>query len=869
MSKEKRETQEHTPMMKQYWSIKKNYPSMLLFYRLGDFYELFYDDAKRASKLLDITLTQRGRSAGEPIPMAGIPYHAAEGYLAKLVALGESIAICEQVGEVTNRGPVERDVVRIITPGTLTDDYLLDAKAESITAALISGDEGWQLAWINLTSAHFSLLPPLKSDQLIAELLRISPAEIIYPEEAIIPAAFRTYGSWTPYPSWHFERQRNFELLCEHFGTESLRGFSIEPDNQGISAAGALLTYAKETQRDPLTYIDTIVMESLNDAVILDVTTRRNLEIERTLSGEKEHTVRALLDHCHTAMGSRLLSRWLNRPLRNHTQLNERLDLIEAFSFETTPLSELLKSIGDLERLVTRVLLGNARPRDLAQIRTILRLTPKIRTLVLEQESILAINPTWLKGLVPLPELLTLLERAIVEEPPVLIRDGGVIAKGYNDEFDELLSLTQEGDSYLLALEEQERQRLKIPTLKVGYNRVHGYYIEVTKQYADAMPDEYVRRQTLKEVERYIHPELKAFENKILSARERSLALEKSLWEQLLKEVAPYQEALRGLSDALAAIDLYITLAELSQALNWKRPKFSDEVGISIVGGRHPIVEAAITEPFIANDLTINSAQNLLVVTGPNMGGKSTYMRQTALIVLLAHIGSFVPAEAATIGPIDRIFTRIGAQDDLSSGQSTFMVEMTETATILNYATKESLVLMDEVGRGTSTLDGLALAWSAALDLANNAQAMTIFATHYFEMTELEQLYPNIKNFHLDAVEHGEEIIFMHKVKKGAASKSYGLQVAALAGVPKRVIHAAREKLGELEDNLARVTQSSDESQHQKQPKGDNAQQLSLFSESPPSPIEEALRALDPNDLTPREALALLFNWHAELTKHD
>ncbi|WP_286481950.1 DNA mismatch repair protein MutS [Ignatzschineria indica] len=902
MTERKQDLKAHTPMMQQYWEIKEHYPNMLLFYRLGDFYELFYDDAKKAARLLDITLTQRGNSAGAPIPMAGIPHHSSESYLARLLKQGESVAICEQVGEVTGKGPVERDVVRILTPGTLTDDYLLDAKNESITVALDQVEDQWLIAWINLAAAEFAVMPPLSTEAMTAELLRIKPSEIVVRESLTIPRKIRSLCHFTPYPDWHFDQARNYTLLCEHFKTQSLQGFSIADHDLGTQVAGALLTYVKETQKDPLNYIDQITLESIDDAVILDMTTRRNLEIERTLYGETHHTVRALLDECQTPMGSRLLSRWLNRPLRDHQVLNQRLDLIEALEAEREhqTILEALAEIGDLERLVTRIVLKTARPRDLTQLRKILQNTPQIVEAVANNEEITKIDPLWLDWLKPQAELCDLLERAVVDEPPLLIRDGGVIREGYNSDLDELLNLSTKGDQYLLNLETEERERLNIPTLKVGYNRVHGYYIEVSKVHSDKVPAEYVRRQTLKDVERYIYPELKEFENKILSAKERSLALEKALWDQLLNEIEPYQTELRLLSDALSHIDIFITLGKLKNRYNWCRPQFNKKLGIEIVKGRHPIVERTLSRPFIPNDLTINPESNMLIVTGPNMGGKSTYMRQTALIVLLAHIGCFVPAERVELGPIDRIFTRIGAQDDLNSEQSTFMVEMTETATILNAATAQSLVLMDEVGRGTSTLDGLSLAWSSAVYLTEKAKAMTIFATHYFEMTELEELYPTVRNLHLDAVEYKDEIIFMHEVKPGAASKSYGLQVAALAGVPKVVINAAKAKLAELEESFQAATQrhqkvegadsevdrEADRKQASSNSTNDNGQKLNktpsqtkksapqyespqaelpLFMETIPSEVEEEIKNLDPNDLTPRMALDLIYQWQKKL----
>ena len=879
----------HTPMMQQYWEIKARYPNMLLFYRLGDFYELFYDDAKKAAKLLDITLTQRGNSAGSPIPMAGIPHHSSEGYLARLLKQGESVAICEQVGEVTGKGPVERDVVRILTPGTLTDDYLLDAKNDSITVALHHVDDKWLIAWINLAAAEFSVIPPLSVDAMTAELLRIKPSEIVVSESLKVPAKIRNLCHFTPFPDWHFDQARNYTLLCEHFKTQSLQGFSLEQDHLGIHVAGALLTYVKETQKDPLSYINQITLESIDDSVILDMTTRRNLEIERTLYGETDNTVRDLLDECQTPMGSRLLSRWLNRPLRDHKVLNERLDLLE--SLETKQrhesIREALSNVGDLERLVTRIVLKTARPRDLTQLRKILQNTPEIAAEIHNNPDLVKINPIWLEWLRPQAELCTLLETAIVDDPPLLIRDGGVMKTGYDANLDELIELSTKGDQFLLNLEVTERERLGIPTLKVGYNRVHGYYVEVSKLHSAKVPTEYVRRQTLKDVERYIYPSLKEFENKILSAKERSLALEKALWDELLEKIEPHQTDLRLLSEALANIDIFITLGRLKNRYNWCRPEFSKKIGIEIKKGRHPIVERTLTRPFIPNDLSINPQSNMLIVTGPNMGGKSTYMRQTALIALMAHIGSFVPAESAIIGPIDRIFTRIGAQDDLNSEQSTFMVEMTETATILNYATDQSLVLMDEVGRGTSTLDGLSLAWSAAVYLTENAKAMTIFATHYFEMTELEEIYASVKNLHLDAVEYKDEIIFMHEVKPGAASKSYGLQVAALAGVPKKVIDSAKAKLAELEqsfeaasvrniEGLRKDTDTTQSSPINKTPEKERSvaikaaesspqAQLPLFMEALPSEVEEEIKAIDANDLTPRMALDLIYAWQKKL----
>lgn len=848
----------HTPMMQQYLSIKSSYPNMLLFYRMGDFYELFFDDAKRAAKLLDITLTARGQSAGEPIPMAGIPHHAAESYLAKLVRAGVSVAICEQVGEVPAKGPVNREVVRVLTPGTLTDEYLLDTKKDNQVAAIAFAHEKWLLSWLDLSSARFMLTDPLSESELLSELIRLQPSELIAPEELSIPESISRMTIVQKYPDWHFDLARNAEKLLSHFKLNSLQGVGLTNDALPIMAAGALLTYAKETQKSELEHITTLHIEHIDDALILDTTTRKNLEIERTLSGGTDHTLRSLIDHCQTPMGSRLLSRWLNRPLRDQHILNQRLDLTESVEHYVTTLKPLLKQISDIERLTTRISLKSARPRDMIQLKESLKQIPELANIIHQSDKIQVINPDWLQDLVAHPELVDLLERAIVDEPPVLIRDGGVIRKGYNAELDDLLALNHEGKNFLLQLEEDQKKLTGINQLKVGYNRVHGYYIEVPTQFADQMPTEYVRRQTLKGVERYITPDLKQFENKILHAKENALSLEKQLWDQLLDQLIPHVTALRLLSDAIAHVDIFTNFCTLKNSLNWHRPQFSNNIGIEITNGRHPIVESTISHPFIANSTSLTPSQRMQIVTGPNMGGKSTYMRQTALITLLAYIGSFVPADAAILGPVDRIFTRIGAQDDLSSGQSTFMVEMLETATILHYATAKSLVLMDEVGRGTSTLDGLSLAWSAAVYLTTQLKALTIFATHYFEMTELENLYPEIVNLHLDAVEHKDQIIFMHAVKKGAASKSYGLQVAALAGIPPKVIEMAKGKLHELEHSFAAATTQHAKAEPQVQT------QLSLFTESV-HPVIEHLKSVNINNLTPRDALNLLYDLQDKL----
>ncbi len=873
-----------TPMMQQYWHIKKDFPNMLLFYRMGDFYELFHDDAKRAAKLLDITLTARGSSAGEPIAMCGVPYHAAESYLAKLVRLGESIAICEQVGPVTNKGPVKREVMRIVTPGTLTDDYLLEARQDNITAAIClnqtSPSASWSLAWLDLAGGRFHVTDLLSVEALSSELLRLQPSEILYPEDQTNPLLSSDIVTPTAYAPWHFDLKTGITLLCKQFKTHDLAGFGIEADHLSLRAAGALLNYVKETQRDQISHLTSIRFEHIDDAIILDAATRKNLEINQSLSGKNTLTLKGLLDDSKTPMGSRLLGRWLNRPLRDHAYLNARLQLIECFNNharETLDLRQVLHIIVDIERILTRIMLKTARPRDLSGLRTSLGLIPNLLEILARIPSLTALNQAspllWFNDLYPQTELFTLLSTAIVDEPPVLIRDGGVIKQGFNIELDELRQMSISGDQYLLNLESTERERTGISQLKVGFNRVHGYYIEIPQHLADKAPAEYVRRQTLKGVERYISPDLKSFENKILGAKEASLSTEKSLYDQLLDQIIPYQVALRLLSDAIAHIDVISTLSVIAKQHKWVKPEFQDALGIHITQGRHPIVEQALDGKFIANDVSLDPMRRLLIVTGPNMGGKSTFMRQTALITLMAHIGSFVPAERAQIGPIDRIFTRIGAQDDLASGRSTFMVEMTETAAILHHATPKSLVLLDEIGRGTSTLDGLSLAWSTAVFLNETLKAMTIFATHYFELTALEDQYHGVVNLHLDAVEHDEKIIFMHQVRTGAASKSYGLQVAALAGVPKIVIDQAKIKLAELEQQFAHLIQSPTEPTHQTVKKSKpnskhNPAQASLFEVvteviteviTEPHPLVDEFQSVDLNELTPKAALDLLF----------
>jgi len=843
---------QHTPMMQQYLRIKSEYPHMLVFYRMGDFYELFYEDAKRAAQILDITLTKRGQSAGQPIPMAGIPYHAAEGYLAKIVKQGESVAICEQVGDpATSKGPVERKVMRVVTPGTVTDEALLEERRDNLLAALYASDSHFGLAALDLTSGRFTIQQLSDAEGLAGELERLHPAELLIAEENNLPIHVTSRTGTTRRPTWHFDSDTAHRLLTQQFGTRDLGGFGCEDQPLALCAAGCLLQYVADTQQSALPHIRGLTTERRDDAIIIDAATRQNLELDHSLSNQPQHTLTGILDHTATAMGSRMLRRWITRPLRNiqavkvrHAAIGELLEQ-QAYS----GLQDELRSIGDIERILARVALKSARPRDLAVLRDSLACLPAIQSQLATLSSPLLVELA--QEADTHPDIVDLLTRAIKENPPMLIRDGGVLAEGYDAELDELRALSQNADQFLLDLETRERERTGIANLKVSYNRVHGYYIEISRLQSDKAPPEYVRRQTLKGAERFITPELKKFEDQVLSARERSLAREKALYEELLDQLQPKIPTLQQCAESLAALDVLCNLSERAISMDLRAPELTEEPGLSIEGGRHPVVEQVSDNPFVANGVHFDDKRRILIITGPNMGGKSTFMRQIAVITLLAYAGSYIPAANARIGPIDRIFSRIGASDDLAGGRSTFMVEMEETANILHNATQDSLVLMDEIGRGTSTFDGLSLAWSCGVELATRIKAYTLFATHYFELTTLPEEFPGIANVHLDAVEHGDSIVFLHAVKEGPANQSYGLQVAALAGVPKSIIDRARQRLRELEDAAQRHTE------HQ-------AVQMSLFQpveEQPVEkhPIEEALQEVEPDNLTPRQALDELY----------
>ena len=849
----------HTPMMQQYLRLKAENPDILLFYRMGDFYELFYDDAKRASQLLDISLTKRGASAGEPIPMAGVPFHAVEGYLAKLVQQGESVAICEQVGDpATSKGPVERKVVRIVTPGTVTDEALLPERIDNLVAAIYQQDDKFGYATLDMTSGRFQLCEPETLESMQAELQRTSPKELLYPEDLQAMSLLEKSKGQRRRPIWEFELNTAKQQLNMQFGTKDLVGFGVENAKLGLCAAGCLIQYVKDTQRTALPHIRSLTFDRQDESVILDAATRRNLEITHNLAGGTDNTLAEVLDKTATPMGSRMFKRWLHQPMRNNDMLNQRLDTITEIK-DNTYFAELhpsLKSIGDIERILARLALRSARPRDLARLRNAMQQLTELSSITHNFEH--HYLQKLAKASLPMDEICSLLERAIKENPPVVIRDGGVLAEGYHAELDELRNLADGATEYLDKMEAEERERHGIDSLKVGYNNVHGFFIQVSRGQSHLVPPHYVRRQTLKNAERYIIPELKEHEDKVLNSKSKALALEKRLWEELFDLLMPHLERLQELAASLSQLDVLQNLAERADSLNYCRPTLTDNAELQIDAGRHPVVEQVLDVPFIANPIELNSKRQMLIITGPNMGGKSTYMRQTALIALLAHIGSYVPAEAATIGSIDRIFTRIGAQDDLASGRSTFMVEMTETANILHNATKNSLVLMDEIGRGTSTYDGLSLAWASADWLATKINAMTLFATHYFELTELPNQIEHLANVHLDAIEHGDSIAFMHAVQEGAASKSYGLAVASLAGVPKSVIKQAKAKLQQLEALGHQKAEQGNSTQQAPNIQTQAVeQQLSLIPEI--SEVEQALTLINPDDMSPREALEALY----------
>ena len=847
-----RDAGEHTPLMKQFFAAKYEHPDVLLFFRMGDFYELFYDDARKAAKLLDITLTQRGNSAGQPIPMCGVPYHAAEGYLARLVALGESVAICEQVSDpALSKGLVERKVVRVVTPGTVTDQALLPDRRDNLLMAVTRGKNSYGLAWVDLSGGRFLANQVSSFDALETELARLDPAELLYPDDDDEFAFLESRSGSRRRAPWLFDPDSGTKQLQRFFGVHDLQSFGIHEMPLAVGAAAGLLGYLEETQKQSLPHLTAISVESGDDAIAMNAATRRHLELDTRVDGDTRNTLLGILDETSSPMGARLLRRWLHRPLRDQRVIAHRSQAVETLlsSDRYDDVREAMRAFGDIERILTRVALRSARPRDLTTLRDALLALPSLAEILNDLDSPLLRSLREQLG--SHGEVASLLQRALLPVAALVLRDGGVIADGYDADLDELRQLSTNADQFLVDLEQRERETSGISTLKVGYNRVHGYYIEISKAASATAPTHYTRRQTLANAERYITEELKQFEDKVLSARERSLTREKFLYEELLDALNEDLAPLKECAEALAQIDVLASFAFTAHERDWSKPSLVADPGIRICRGRHPVIEAVRSEPFEPNDLILSDDGNrLLIITGPNMGGKSTYMRQNALIVLLAYMGSFVPASEVVLGPIDRILTRIGAGDDLAKGQSTFMVEMSETAYILHHATRESLVLMDEIGRGTSTYDGLSLAEAAALHLATENHSYTLFATHYFELTRLAESTPGVANVHLDAVEHGDRLVFMHALKDGPASRSYGLQVAALAGLPKHVIAAARSRLNELEMTPAPTAPLTPMQL-------DRPRQTQLFE--PANALEQAMASLDPDELTPKQALEALY----------
>ena len=881
----------HTPMMQQYLRIKAEHPDTLVFYRMGDFYELFFDDARKANRLLDITLTTRGQSAGQPVVMAGVPVHSVESYLARLIKLGEAVAVAEQVGDVaTAKGPVERKVVRVVTPGTVTDTELLAERADTLLLALhkqrvkataaAPGGFVVGLAWLALSCGELGLTECSERD-LPGWLARLDPAEVLHESGAPLPVALEGLrAARTPRPAWQFDATLGERRLREQLRVATLAGFQAEGLPAAHAAAAALLAFAEHTQGQALAHVHTLRVARTADLLELPPSTHRNLELTQTLRGESgpgAPTLLSLLDTCRTGMGSRLLRHWLTHPARARDEASQRHAAIAALTagdadtppglagtrgFE--PPRDALRGVADVERITARIALRQVRPRELSGLRATLAVLPALAACT-------PCTPCTPSGgatapllarlhaaFVPDPALARELA-TIAEEPAVQLRDGGVIAAGIDAELDELRHINAHGDAFLVELEARERARTGIPNLRVQFNKVHGFYIEVTGSHLDKVPTNYQRRQTLKSAERFITPELKAFEDKALAAEERALAREKWLYEQLLDRLQAHLPALAALARALATLDALAALAERATTLDWCRPEFVGHPCIDIDSGRHPVVEARLAQgggaggggegtPFIPNHCRLDAKTRMLVVTGPNMGGKSTFMRQVALIVLLAAMGSYVPATRCRLGPIDAIHTRIGAADDLANAQSTFMLEMTEAAAIVHGATDQSLVLMDEIGRGTSTFDGLALAAAIATHLHDRNRAFTLFATHYFELTEFPATHERAINVHVGAVESGHDVVFLHQIEPGPASRSYGVQVARLAGMPAALIRQARATLEALEDK-ARA----------------GVAQVDLFAPPPaaptpePSALERALAAVDPDRLSPREALEALY----------
>lgn len=856
----------HTPMMQQYLKIKSEYPKELLLYRMGDFYELFFEDAKKAANLLDITLTARGKTGGVEIPMAGVPFHAVESYIAKLIKSGETVAICEQVGDPkTSKGPVERKVARILTPGTVTDEALLEAKQDNFLLSIYNLKNKIGLASLELSTGSFNILEIERIDKLSDELERISPKEILISSdvnpdiENIIPRNI----SVKKLSPWDYDFDSCYKALTHHFKVKDLNCFNCQKLSVGISAAGSLINYAKDMQKSSLFHIKSINLDYIEDYIHIDSQSRKNLEISKSINGKSTNTLFAIIDKTATAMGSRALNRWLNNPITDIKIIKKRQNTISTIieSKSQEKLFNTLQKVGDIERIISRIAILTARPRDLTRLNSALCAIPEIKKMLKELSSDKYLSEL-LSNIKNFPKLNKLLSTALVDNPPQVVRDGGIIKSGFDKELDELRDISTNANNYLIKLETEEKKKTGLSSLKVGYNRVHGFFIEISKAQGEKAPNHYIRRQTLKNAERFITPELKEFEDKVLSAKEKALAKEKQIYETILVTLQNDVESLQTTATNISILDILNCLAERASSLSWNKPTLTNKQGHKIIEGRHPVIESVQDNAFIPNNLGLNSKTNMLIITGPNMGGKSTYMRQNALILLLAHIGSFVPAKSAEIGKLDKIFTRIGASDDLASGHSTFMVEMTETANILNNATKNSFVLMDEIGRGTSTFDGLSLAWAVAETLSERG-SYCLFATHYFEMSNLPSLYPNIKNVHMDAVEHNDKLTFLYKVQEGSANKSFGLQVARLAGVSDTVIKKARKKLTSLESINSEEESCKNSNKARINGKNDNfelfAEERLKQEEKQDTEFKKFIKSLNPDNLSPKEALNKLY----------
>ena len=852
-----------TPLRRQYLDIKRQHPDAIVFFRLGDFYETFDEDAKITSRELDIVLTSRPVSKGVRVPMAGIPHHAAENYLARLINKGYHVAICEQVSDQPEDGLVPREVVRVVTPGTVVEPGLLQRQNNNYLATAFFQDDRAGLAYVDISTGEFGvteLSGKEIQDQIRSELFRLQPTEILWPDS--LPQPDSHPGFVSLYESWHFELGRCTDSLIEHFGVVTLDGFGLRGKPMAIRAAGAILSYIEDTQRQSLTLLNQLNTYSVDEFMVLDAETRRNLELTETIRTGKTHgSLLGVLDHTQTPMGGRLLYRWVSKPLLDENEIEHRLDVVAYFfnhGMIRAEVMNMMDEFDDLERLTNRVISGHAIPRDLVAIRENLARIPKLKEIFTEIDPALE---SILSGIRLCKDQHALLSAAIQDDPPATLANIGIIRKGFSAELDNVMDSSQHARQWIANLEKSEKQRTGVKFLKVGYNKVYGYYIEVTKSNTELVPDEYIRKQTLVNAERYITPELKEYETLVLNAEERIHEIESRIFSQVCAELAAGANDLLETAHSLAELDAYLSLAEAGALNGYQRPVVVSEKCLAIVNGRHPVVEKLRTsERFVPNDTILDDNEIIRIITGPNMSGKSTFLRQVALIVLMAQMGSFVPADSARIGMVDRIFTRIGAQDEIHAGQSTFMVEMIEAANILHNATSRSLLILDEIGRGTSTYDGVSIAWAMVEYIHSHPdlKATTFFATHYHELTQLADLLPGVRNYNVAVSETDNNVVFLHKIIPGGADRSYGIHVAQIAGLPKPVIQRAHEILRQLEVSSGKTLEQAETSKRQ----------MTLFPEN--NPLLEAFKDLDINILTPIEALNLLYDWKRRfINKHE